>query len=262
MQAKGDQEPSGLKLLNLLPKTGFGKLLGMLWSRRILLSFNTKRKGQTDFSFKQDLSKKHMKCIQSACLKNSFEKNTQAFIQSHDIDWAKKISHGDKISCRSTVAGRTSNECRLRRWEPGSWKTKWVVKEWRKDGDIQGLWTWAMEFKLQVNSYRGSYKAGVDGASALPAWVGTSNNSAGKKWHKISFNGSDFILFYSPLVVHKDKQSPCTAPENSQNRFIWAHLKAIWKIKRQTKITDGKWRYHRTVIMVNNSYSKFREYFD
>lgn len=203
-----------------------------------------------------------MKCIQSACLKKSFEKNKQAFIQSHGRGWAKKISHGDKIACRSTVAGRTSNDCRLRRWEPVSWKTKWVVKEWRKNGDIQGLWAWAKEFKLQVNSHRGSYRAGVDGASALPAWVGTSNNPAGKKWHKISFNGSDFILFYSPLVVSRDKQSPCMAPENSQNRFIWAHLKAIWKIKRQAKITDGKWRCHRTVIMVNNSYSKFREYFD
>lgn len=58
---------------------------------------------------------------------------------------------------------------------------KWKVKGWRKGRNIQGLWVWADKFKFHICSYRGTYRAGVDGASVLLAWVITLNNSAGEK---------------------------------------------------------------------------------
>lgn len=42
-----------------------------------------------------------------------------------------------------------------------------------------------------------------------------------------NLNGSDFLLFYPPLVVYVDKQPPCMVTQNSQSSIVQAHFKQI-----------------------------------
>lgn len=75
-----------------------------------------------------------------------------------------------------------------------------------------------------------------------------------------SFNGSDFIFFYPPLVVFVDKQSPCRVTQNSQNSITQAQLKQIGRSRgRQNSL---KLEVPQDCNFINNSYRKFRAYFD
>lgn len=142
------------------------------------------------------LQKEHRKCIR--VLEKAVWKKTQAFIQSPDKDWAKKTPNGGKgarafthwgkrPNCRSTAAGRRSTECRLRGWEPGSWKGKWTAWEWRKERNIQGV---------QGSVLTEAAIAG--GGSALPAWSSTLSRPAGEKVAQNLFMA--LILYSSTLL--------------------------------------------------------------
>lgn len=205
----------------------------MPWSYCILLSFNMQGKAERrdDFIFKQEQTplegtyEVHQSPWKSG-LKKWFGK-TRRLLYRVMVKTGPKTPKGNKgawafthcgkrPSCRSTAAGTKSNECRLRGWEPDSWKGKWKAWKWRKDRDIQ---------RVEASLLTEEPIAGEDGEMLFQLGAACWPTLQGRKWHKTAFCGSDFILFYPPLVVYVAKQSPCTITQNSENSIIQAHLK-------------------------------------
>lgn len=228
----------------------------MQWSHCILPSFNMQGKAErrNDFIFKQDQTPLEGTYeVHQSPWKSGLKKwlgKTRRLLYRVMVKTGPKTPKGNRgawgfthcgkrPSCRSTAAGRKSNECRLRGWEPDSWKGKWKAWKWRKERDIQ---------RVEASVLTEEAIAGEDGEMLFQLGAAHWPTLQGRKWHKTAFYGSDF---YTLLPSSGGLCGQAVSLHNNTKQWKQHYpstLKAIWGTKRQTKCTDWKWRCHRTVI--------------